>query len=920
MHNNSMAQRTAFYNFYCWRRCNDGTHRSPAMLSSKEEGNVANNTSTMPGGPKGSQLKHKHTHDMVVSSDDNSNNGDSVVNLAILEAEAEHAEQAVQSSQPKAPVTPVTPARNRRCNIHAIREEDAEVLETHHIQRQAEEEVNRRMQMAAASSPNDHKDAAASQTSVIVPIEVDNDDDNDSNIMVGGDDEIIVLGTMPPATSSTVKVDIGKIGTPTLINTGHFDDQSDVMIPGFIAAQLKPHQLQGVRFMWRNLVMLSNHQSSTGDKGTSSSGRLILAQHGCILAHSMGLGKTLQTITLIYTLLNAVSTPTPIPDFVGSNFNMCRMLILCPPTIQANWTAEFWKWTGVHPSMADVSSYHKAIDSPLLPLGFGDNDSILGKGGMDRRTKLPILQALHRELRRVVTQVINFGLMQNMKMRLVALSAWHQHGGIMIMGYPGFRELMRVIDNCPRKRAMAAAATVASGRDSSSLPGPPDPELPQVLVRRYLLEEGLCLVVADEGHVIKNSDALLSKYVNMLKTKARMCLTGYLLQNNLIKYWTMVNFCSPKFLSELADFRNSYVNPIGNSLYLDSSPTDKHTSMLRMKALQSLLESIVDCRDMNVLHSQLPCKAEYVITCLLMPAQMRLYSAYLAHVVGIGPNSEDSSIVQAASSQNLLVHCSVLSSICNHPAICHSVVTSNTSTSTAAAAKRAQAEISPISIDESAGLDQLEDLAQELGSGGGSSNVGGRNIDWCKVIFASYLEPDQNLRLPPHCLKVVLMLDIIHLSIAQGERVLVFMCSIPTLDYLQQAVQASGILATSGSSLRIDGSTNVSYCQDLIDSFNAPDLPHYLFFISSATGLISVNLVTASQVIIFYIGWNLLYNEQAIACAYHYGQHHHVYVYHLITAGTWEDNMFSNNMFKAAMTHHVVDHQSTGCRITCDDM
>ncbi|KAJ2824854.1 hypothetical protein FBU31_003878 [Coemansia sp. 'formosensis'] len=258
-----------------------------------------------------------------------------------------------------------------------------------------------------------------------MPIEVDDNENDDSSIVMGGNNEIIVSGTMPPAVASTVKVDIGKIGSPTLINTGHFDNQSDVIIPGFIAAQLKLHQLQGVRFMWCNLVMLSNHQSSTGDKGTSKSGWLIPAQHGCILTHSMGLGKTLQMITLIYMLLNTVSTPTPIPDFVGSNFNMCRMLILCPPTIQANWTAEFLKWTGMHHTMANVSTYHKAIDSPLLPLGFGDNDSILGKGGKDCRTKLCILQALRCKSRHVVMQVVNFGLMRNMKMRLAALSAWH---------------------------------------------------------------------------------------------------------------------------------------------------------------------------------------------------------------------------------------------------------------------------------------------------------------------------------------------------------------------------------------------------------------------------------------------------------------------------------------------------------------
>ncbi|KAJ2840358.1 hypothetical protein FBU31_000480, partial [Coemansia sp. 'formosensis'] len=120
MHDNGVAQRTAFYDFYRWRRCNDGTHHSPTMPSSKEEGNVVKNASMTPGGLKGSQLMHKHTHDMVVSSDDNSNNGDSIVGLAILEAEAENAEQAVQSLQPKAPVMPVTLARNRRRNIRPI--------------------------------------------------------------------------------------------------------------------------------------------------------------------------------------------------------------------------------------------------------------------------------------------------------------------------------------------------------------------------------------------------------------------------------------------------------------------------------------------------------------------------------------------------------------------------------------------------------------------------------------------------------------------------------------------------------------------------------------------------------------------------------------------------------------------------------
>ncbi|KAJ2353485.1 hypothetical protein GGH92_000626 [Coemansia sp. RSA 2673] len=929
MHDNGVAQHTAFSDFYRWRRRNDGTQRSPAMPSSEDEGDVDKSADRAKDGQKRPRNLHKRTHDAVISSDDDLlvDNGISAVDMGILEAEAEHAEQAVLSSQFKPPVTPVTPARNRRRNIRPIREEDAEVLETRRIQRQAEEEVNRRMQKAAAaaaaaaeSSPNNSQGALSQQTSVIVAID-DDDDDNDTEDDEG---EVVMSGTRPAVVASaeptTIEVDIGKIGTPTLINPGHFDDQSDVIIPGFIAAHLKPHQLEGVRFMWRNLVMLSNHCSSTGDRGSTSSGRLIPPQHGCVLAHSMGLGKTLQTIALIYTLLNAVSTPTPIPDFVGSNYNTRRVLILCPPTIQTNWAAEFWKWAGVHHTTAKASAYHRAVDGPLLPPGFGGSDNPLGEGGMNHRTKLRILQALRRETRRVVTQVVNFGQMTNMKMRLAALKAWHQYGGVMIMGYPGFRELMKVVEGRRSKRATAAA-----GRDSSSSPGPADPDSPQILLRRYLLEDGPCLVVADEGHVIKNSDALLSKYVNLLTTKARVCLTGYPLQNNLVEYWTMVNFCSSKFLGDLPDFRNSYVHPIDNGLYLDSSPADKRISTLRMKALHGLLEGIVDRRDMSVLHSQLPRKAEYVIACPLTPAQMCLYSAYLAHVIGIGPDSEDSSIIQAASGQNLLVHSSLLSNICNHPAIFHSVITNDsgsTTPATAGRARAAQAQAMSITIDEdNADLEQLENLAQELGSSGGGVNLSGRNTDWCKDIFASYSEPSKDLRLPSHCLKVVLMLDIIRLSIAQGERVLVFTRSIPTLDYLQQAVDASGILAaTSGSSLRIDGSTNIAHRQDLIDSFNAPNSPHYLFFISSGTGSIGVNLVAASRVIIFDVGWNPLYDEQAIARAYRYGQRRRVYVYRLITAGTWEDNLFSNNLFKVAMTRRVVDRQTTGRRNTRDEM
>ena len=58
-------------------------------------------------------------------------------------------------------------------------------------------------------------------------------------------------------------------------------DEPEICLPKYVGSMIKPHQIGGVRFMWDNLVEdLEEFKRSDG--------------FGCILAHSMGLGKTLQ--------------------------------------------------------------------------------------------------------------------------------------------------------------------------------------------------------------------------------------------------------------------------------------------------------------------------------------------------------------------------------------------------------------------------------------------------------------------------------------------------------------------------------------------------------------------------------------------------------------------------------------------------
>ncbi|KAH9943433.1 P-loop containing nucleoside triphosphate hydrolase protein [Epithele typhae] len=95
-----------------------------------------------------------------------------------------------------------------------------------------------------------------------------------------------------------------------------------VVVDPVLCRHLRPHQKEGVQFLYECVMGLRKHEGQ-----------------GCILADEMGMGKTLQTITLIWTLLkqNPYAGPTPV---------VSKVLIVCPVTLINNWKNEFHKWLG----------------------------------------------------------------------------------------------------------------------------------------------------------------------------------------------------------------------------------------------------------------------------------------------------------------------------------------------------------------------------------------------------------------------------------------------------------------------------------------------------------------------------------------------------------------------------------------------
>ncbi|RMJ27701.1 hypothetical protein PHISP_01415 [Aspergillus sp. HF37] len=94
-----------------------------------------------------------------------------------------------------------------------------------------------------------------------------------------------------------------------------------VVIDPRLAKTLRPHQVEGVKFLYR-----------------CTTGMVDKNAHGCIMADGMGLGKTLQCIALMWTLLRQS------PEAGKSTIQKC--IIACPSSLVGNWANELGKWLG----------------------------------------------------------------------------------------------------------------------------------------------------------------------------------------------------------------------------------------------------------------------------------------------------------------------------------------------------------------------------------------------------------------------------------------------------------------------------------------------------------------------------------------------------------------------------------------------
>nr|CAD2185658.1 unnamed protein product [Meloidogyne enterolobii] len=159
--------------------------------------------------------------------------------------------------------------------------------------------------------------------------------------------------------------------------------------------------------------------------------------------------------------------------------------------------------------------------------------------------------------------------------------------------------------------------------------------------------------------------------------------------------------------------------------------------------------------------------------------------------------------------------------------------------------------------------------------------------------------------------KVVLIDKLLPKLRADGHRVLLFSQMVRVLDLLEEYFNIKGYPFE-----RIDGNIRGSERQAAIDRFSKPENKDcFVFLLCTRAGGLGINLTAADTVIIFDSDWNPQNDLQAQARCHRIGQTKQVKIYRLITANTYEREMFDKASLKLGLDKAVLQSMRTECNL-----
>ncbi|KAF5400000.1 hypothetical protein PHET_06557 [Paragonimus heterotremus] len=688
-----------------------------------------------------------------------------------------------------------------------------------------------------------------------------------------------------------------------------------IQVHSDILKHLKPHQVDAVRFLWDCVIeSVERQQKSPND-----------LMGGAILAHCMGLGKTLSVIAFIHTLFMHADV-----------LNVRRCLVICPVNTLLNWKHEWEMW---------------------LP----ENDQI---------------------------DVFELASKADFKYRVDVLKHWFRKGGVMLIGYDMFRNFINTRGRKRGNKFSKESITQALldpgpdivicdeghilKNDKSGL----SKAISQIRTRRRVILTGTPLQNnLSEYHAMVNfvKPNLLgtfrefnNRFANPIRNGQHSNSTerdvNFMKKRAHVLYKTLDGCVQRKDYNALTQYlppRYEYVimcrlSTIQGNLY--RAYLKIRADRIAARTDQRTDDGCVDRR------KTLFCDQQTLYRVWTHPFLLRSHETREARKMlleddeemtgsdlGSGSTSEGEEEMSVTSDSSDSNECELT---VNPTGAEHTSVTRRRRHTRSCKVEPAgDRDVVLIDSDSSYGVNQPQtdgNIEEEANS----VPVGKSNIEpwWYKDYKEEY---DWSLEVGG---KLEVLFRLLKKCNDIGDKVLVFSQSLLSLDLLERFLgelhrqwlvsqgeavdnlpedetcprpDLSAYFSELGENTwvrghdyeRMDGSMNAVVRKDLQRRFNRQANTRLrLFLISTRAGGLGINLVAANRLIVFDASWNPSHDIQSIFRSYRFGQTKPVYIYRLIAQGTMEEKIYDRQVTKQSLSLRVIDEQQIDRHFTNADL
>ncbi|XP_060067660.1 transcriptional regulator ATRX-like [Ylistrum balloti] len=683
-----------------------------------------------------------------------------------------------------------------------------------------------------------------------------------------------------------------------------------------LITKLKPHQVEAAQFMWDCTV--ESVERIKKEKGA-----------GCILAHCMGLGKTLSVITFLHTVMNH-------SDQTG----ISKALVVGPLNTVLNWQQEFQIW-------------------------------------------------LSGELGEEFYEVFEISSVKQNVARADMLKHWHKNGGVMIMGYEMFRNLTQG-NHCRSKKLkqIFREALVDPGpdicvcdeghilkNDASAI----SKAMNQLVTLRRIVLTGTplqnnlieyhCMVNFVKPNLLGTRKEFCNRFVNpivngqctdssahdvrLMKRRAHIIhekLAGCVQRKD---YSALTKFLSPKF---------EYVISV-------------RLSKVQIELYQKYLDKTGSVN--SVMGKGAKLFSDYQALMRIWTHPWVLKMDEVRQEKKAKWDDEDSFIEDGSMSED--ESGSELSKSNDSDSDVVAISDNSSDEDSGGRKTRSSREAGSSKDTDEVVVNSKGEVVKKWTT----RSRGGEGCEWEGIIKAAEEEEDRPLTTDwwadyvteedanriELSGKLTLLFEILRMSEEIGDKVLVFSQSLLSLDLIEDFLEyidkkhqeeteekekkrkeaeeeekkksdeekdeedkeeetkdedkakpeedtpeenVFGKQWTKGADyFRMDGSTSAQQRKDLAAAFNDPE--NYrarLFIISTKAGGLGINLVAANRVIIFDASWNPSNDVQSVFRVYRFGQTKPVYIYRFLAQGTMEEKIYERQVTKQSLSQRVVDeHQ-----------